>query len=173
MDDDEKIDAYIEMLASNIVSLQSEDQKGSIRWYIKWYQMRYPSRRLAYRVAGFLTLVLILLTPLWVLLAEEAKFLMAGFVTFIGSLAAFFSWKSGWSGYYLAQLNLTHLLEVYSLKIYAAKNTGDRSKAIELINKATQDLSIGANRVISDETKGYFSSFKFPSLKVLGKTESE
>ncbi len=120
-----------------------------------------------------MTLVLVLLTPLWVSVTEDTKLLVAGIVTFVGALAAFFSWKSGWSGYYLAQLNLTHLLEIYSLKIYAAKDTGDSSKAIELINKAAQDLSIGANGVISDETKGYFSSFKFPSLKVLRKTKGE
>jgi hypothetical protein len=35
-----------------------ENQQGSIRWYIAYYKDRAPKRRLAFRVSGFLLLVL-------------------------------------------------------------------------------------------------------------------
>ena len=40
-----------------------ENQEGSIRWYIAYYKDRAPKRRLAFRLSGFLLLVLSISLP--------------------------------------------------------------------------------------------------------------
>lgn len=169
MEDTYAVDVYITNLKSKIISLQEKKQVGSILWYIKWYQKRYPWRRRAYRAAGLLTLIIALVSPLWISQAGDERLLLAGIVVFLSGLVAFFSWKAGWSGYYLAQLNLTHQLEIYDLKINSARYADDSTKSISLVDTATEELLSNANKIINDETKGYFSSFKFPVVKTIGK----
>lgn len=174
MSDIDQLESCIADLESKLRPLQNECQPGSIRWYIKWYQDRYPSRRYAFRVAGLLTLGLAFLAPFLAGAGADSKTLIAGLLTLLASLTTFFSLKQAWAGYYLGQLNLIHAVEAYELELLAARRMVVESsetmpEAIKLVHDATQTLMSEANKTINEETKGFFADMKFPAAKLSGK----
>ncbi len=160
-----KLEEYLAMRA-NLVFFGDEDQKGSVKYNIKWYSKRHPWYRVAYRVSGLLLLIMAFVLPLWVTSGESGLALLSGFGTFVVSLSTFYSFKQAWSGYYLAQYNLEVLMDLYEEKIQRATlmAADGEAKAVELAVNATEDVMKSSAEVINAETKGYFASIKLPSF---------
>lgn len=165
------LDEYLISL-QYLTFFKDEDTKGSVAYNINWYKKRHPYYRVAYRTAGLLLLVLAFAIPLWITLEQPEIALLSGFGAFIVGLASFYSWKSAWAGYYLAQFNLESLTDIYNESITRASllASTDNDKALEIAVKATQDFMTGSTEVVNEETKGYFKSTKLPTFIVAKKS---
>ncbi len=163
-----KLDDYLAAV-DRLKPLGDATCKGSIRWYIAWYRKRYPLRRVGFRAAGVLMLALAFLAPFLAKYSKSWEELVAGLITLAAGLSLFFSWKTAWQGYYLAQLNLAHALEMHELKLLEARSETDPDKALQLARQATEELLRDANRIIDEETRGFFAKTSLPKLKLPGK----
>lgn len=142
--------------------------KGSLEYLINWYAIRHPIYRIAYRVVGLLVVVLSFLIPLWVAQTNEGLALLSGIITLVVSSATFYSFKHGWSGFYLAEYKLKVLKEVYQEAIIRArllqKEQGSEEEALKLAVNETKSLMKDAAEVVSSEAEGYFKSTSLPSI---------
>jgi len=161
----EALEKYIAEL-QQLASLQDERSKGSIRWYIAWYEKRFPLRRWVYRVSGAILLLIALLAAsqlkngsLW---SPES---LAALAAFVIGLNAFFASGTAWRTYFLAKVRLEFLLQGWAAKLIEARNLQDDTKAIEVVNQAFEEFIQKSGQAIEEEAKGFFDSLKFPSLK--------
>lgn len=125
-----------------------ENQQGSIRWYIAYYKDRAPKRRLAFRVSGFLLLVLSinLLFLTWIAPDESSLTSVATKLSWIIALVAaassFFTWQRTWQGYTQTQLTLQFLLTEWELKTAEARAARTDDEGVTILREAL-------NRIIS------------------------
>jgi hypothetical protein len=144
-------------------ALQDKEYRGSIRWYIRWYEERYPSRRWLYRGTGVLVLVSGLFSGITLQNRSVGSFELMGFlVAFIVGLNAFFSAGTAWRTYFLAKVRLEFLLTIWEAKLGEARITPDENKALVIVSTACEDLLRKAELAIEEEAKGFFDSLKFP-----------
>ncbi|HAC62782.1 MAG TPA: hypothetical protein DCF68_04420 [Cyanothece sp. UBA12306] len=156
----QNLENYISNLESLII-LKDKCNKGSIRWYIEWYDLRYPWYRRVYIVFGMLSL----LTPLFFVFFElqDRKTLSVAIVTFIIGITNFFSWGNAWSGFIEAKIQLEFLLHRWEATLIEARANSDGEKAVNIVQTGFNDLLKQSNKVIMEETKSFFDSIKFPS----------
>ena len=155
----QKLENYISNLESLTV-LKDKCNKGSIRWYIQWYERRYPLRNLLYTSFG----VIILLTPLLIASFQlQGQKLFAAITTFLIGITSFFSWGTAWSGYLEAKIQLEFLMHRWEATLVQAREISDDEKAIEIVNIGFNELLEQSEKIIMEETKSFFNSIKFPS----------
>jgi len=159
------LEDYISKL-DQITILKDVSAKGSLRWYIKWYEDHFPSARLKYRGAGIFVLLFSLVAAYWL----KDKTLLS--ISFIASVAAFFvalntffAWGTAWRVYFYAKVRLEFLLQAYEAKLIEARIQSDEAKALEAVRTGFDELLQKSGDAIAEEAKGYFDSLKFPSFK--------
>lgn len=179
MSEKNPLEAYIGSLEEKLLPLQGDDQPGSIRWHIKWYQDRYRLRGIAYRVAGVATLAITAIVPIASGLGASTTTVATILLPLLAGLCTFFALKAAWSGYYLAQLNLEHLLQIYRMQLLNARRMAEAAEtgagnpisideAIELVRSATEELIKNSNQIVNDETEAFFKAIKSPMGKIQG-----
>lgn len=159
------LEDYISKL-DQITLLKDVSLKGSLRWYIKWYEDHFPSARLKYRGAGLFVLFVALFAAYG--LKGEAWFSISFFASvaaFIVALNAFFAWGTAWRVYFHAKVRLEFLLQAYEVKLIEARIQTDEAKALEIVRIGFDELLQKSGDAIAEEAKGYFDSLKFPSFK--------
>lgn len=147
-------------------ALQDENQVGSLRWYLKWYEERYPSARRKYRWSG---VAIILLTFLIGAKWHESSVLSLAAIAAIGvaflSLHSFFGWGTAWRAYYLAKVRIEFALQKYESNLIFAQTISDDDKALSEIYAAYSSLLKTTGEAIEEEGKTYFDGLKSPSPK--------
>jgi hypothetical protein len=159
------LEDYVTQLGQ-ITLLKDATTKGSIRWYIKWYEEHFPRAHWKYRLAG----VGVLSVALYAALGLKGEdWLSASFVAamaaFLVSLNAFFAWGTAWRVYFHAKVRLEFLLQAYEARLIDARAQSDETKATEIVRAGFDELLQKSGEAIAEETKGYFESLKFPSFK--------
>ena len=159
------LEDYVAQL-DQITLLKDATTKGSIRWYINWYEEHFPRAHWKYRLAG----VGVLLVALYAALGLKGEgWLSVSFVAataaFLVSLNAFFAWGAAWRVYFHAKVRLEFLLQAYEAQLIDARSQSDETKAIETVRAGFNDLLQKSGETIAEEARGYFESLKFPSFK--------
>lgn len=159
-----ELEDYIARL-NQITLLKDATTKGSIRWYINWYEKHYPLARMKYRLAG----IAVLVVALYAAYDANANWISVGTVAatgaFLVALNAFFAWGSAWRVYFHAKVRLEFLLQAHEAHLIEARYQSDSAKAIAMVSASFSDLLQKSGEAIADEAKGYFDNLKFPSLK--------
>jgi len=159
------VEEYIAQL-DQITLLKDVSTRGSLRWYIKWYEEHFPSARLKYRVAGIFVLLVALFASYGL---KGEGWLLIGFIAavaaFFVSLNAFFGWGTAWRVYFYAKVRLEFLLQAYEAKLIEARMQSDEAKALAIVKTGFDELLQQSGDAIAEEAKGYFDSLKFPSFK--------
>ena len=160
----EKLEEYISKL-EKLTALKDKNKKGSIRWYIQWYEDRYPSRRNLYRFSG----IIILLIALFAVSQSQGMSLtnpsfLVTVSAFIVGLTVFFSWGAAWRGYFQAKVRLEFLMDGWKATLLEAREIQEEEKAIELVSTRFSELLKESSEAILEETKSFFDSIKFPSI---------
>lgn len=159
------LEDYIANLAQ-LTILKDGNTKGSLRWYVNWYEAHFPSARLKYRLAGVGVLGLAFYIAFS---SSKESFLSLEFVgaltAILVALDAFFAWGSAWKVYFQAKVRLEFLLQAYEATIIDARAQSDDSKAIEIVRAGFFELLQKSADAIVEEAKGYFEHQRFPSLK--------
>lgn len=159
-----ELEDYMAQL-NKITALKDATTKGSIRWYIDWYDKHYPLARMKYRFAG----IAVLVVALYAVYDAKASWISVGTVAatgaFLVALNAFFAWGTAWRVYFHAKVRLEFLLQAYEARLIEARRQPDSTKAIAIVSASFSDLLQKSGEAIADEAKGYFDNLKFPSLK--------
>lgn len=159
------LEEYVAQLGQ-ITLLRDAASKGSIRWYINWYEEHYPRARWKYRAAG----VGVLLVALYAALGLKGESLLsapfvAATAAFLVALNAFFAWGTAWRVYFQAKVRLEFLLQAYEAKLIDARSQADETQALATVRSGFDDLLRKSGETIAEEAKGYFEHLKFPSLR--------
>jgi hypothetical protein len=160
-----RIDRYLEEL-DGLPILKDANTQGSIRWYIQWYERRFPSRRLYYRGAGIIVIVAILTMSLCATVRGTSTWsplLLPGTVAIV-ALNGFFGWKAAWRGYFLAKVRLEVALQAFeAARCQARYVTSNEAEMIALIKVAFDRLLEEFAAAVTEETKGFFDASRFPN----------
>ena len=159
------LEDYVTQLGQ-VTLLKDATAKGSLRWYINWYEAHFPRARWKFRLAG-VGVLLVALYAAWDLKGEgwHSVSFIAATAAFLVSLNAFFAWGAAWRVYFHAKVRLEFLLQAYEAQLIDARNQADETKAIEIVRAGFNDLLQKSGETICEEAKGYFESLKFPSFK--------
>ena len=164
------VDNYLERL-KNQKFFRTENEEGSIRYYIKWYREHAPTKRFLFRTAGLVALFLSISLPFIIGLVDDemAKAKVASGIAWAIALAGaangFFQWNKTWQGYVEAQFRLERLLMEWELAVSAYSGKSDEN-SLEIVEGLTKAFVISSRSAITDETKSYFEEVKFPNLNV-------
>ncbi len=150
------VDSRIALLREQVVALQDAEHHGSNTSYLHWYKTKYPVRRNMYRAAGIVVLLSGLAVPAS-LASGAAWWMIASAAPLLLGLISFFALKTAWEGYFAAQLQITHFLDLYKLALFKASREEDPVKAIDLTDAAVNELIKNVNQVILEETRTFFS----------------
>ncbi len=150
------VEARLASLRREIVALKGVEHQGSIQWHLNWYKSRFPLRRRLYRIAGVVVLAFGLAVPA-AIASGFAAWMVASASPFLLGLISFFALKTAWEGYFVAQLQITHYLDLFELDLLKASREEDPAKAVELTDTAANELIKSVNQVILEETRSFFS----------------
>ncbi len=153
-----------------------EQQQGGIRWYIAYYKERAPKRRLAFRVSGFLLLVLSVSLPFLTWVAPESHqasvaSTLSWLIALVAAASSFFNWQRAWQGYTQTQLTLQFLLTEWELKTAEARAAGTDAEGVTILRKALDKLVAGVTEAVSQETAQYFEGVHMPQVKTTHGTQ--
>jgi hypothetical protein len=155
-----------------------ENQTGSIRWYIAYYKDRAPKRRLAFRLSGFLLLVLSVSLPFLTWVAPESSQAtvassLSWVIALVAAASSFFNWQRAWQGYTQTQLTLQFLLTEWELKTAEARAAASAEEGVAILREALKKLVTGVTEAVSQETAQYFEGVHVPQVQpVQGSTRS-
>jgi len=150
-----------------------ENQQGSIRWYIAYYKARAPKRRLAFRVSGFLLLVLSISLPflIWIAPDESSRASVASTLSWLIALVAaassFFNWQRVWQGYTQTQLTLQFLLTEWELKTAEARSAKTDEEGVTILREALNKIVAEVTEAVSQETAQYFEGVHVPQVQTV------
>ena len=147
-----------------------DTQQGSIRWYIAYYKERGPKRRLAFRVSGFLLLVLSVSLPFLTWVAPEplqasVASSLSWLIALVAAASSFFNWQRAWQGYTQTQLTLQFLLTEWELKTAEARAAGTEAEGVAILREALNKLVAGVTEAVSQETAQYFEGVHVPQVQ--------
>lgn len=159
----------LEALVKDLCALRtlgSSEVKGSIRWYVDWYERRILLRRILYRAAGVLVLAAVFASALVAARPPGdrlrwADLLVPGAVLF-AALNGFFAWGTAWRGFFTAKIKLEAALEAWEAAVVEARHTPDEAASLAVVLNAFRRLRTHALREVVDETNGFFAASKFP-----------
>ncbi|MDH5428419.1 MAG: SLATT domain-containing protein [Nitrospirota bacterium] len=149
-----------------------ENQQGSIRWYIAYYKERAPKRRLAFRISGFLLLVLSVSLPFltWVAGPEyqaSVASTLSWLIALVAAASSFFNWQRAWQGYTQTQLTLQFLLTEWELKTAEARAAGTDAEGVAILRDALNKIMAGVTEAVSQETAQYFEGVHVPQVQTV------
>jgi hypothetical protein len=147
-----------------------ETQSGSIRWYIAYYKDRAPKRRLAFRLSGFLLLVLSVSLPFLTWVAPESSQAtvassLSWVIALVAAASSFFNWQRTWQGYTQTQLTLQFLLTEWELKTAEARAAASAEEGVAILRDALKKLVTGVTEAVSQETAQYFEGVHVPQVQ--------
>ena len=149
-----------------------ESQEGSVRWYLAYYKVRAPKRRLAFRVSGFLLLVLSVSLPFLTWVAPETyqasvASTLSWLIALVAAASSFFNWQRTWQGYTQTQLTLQFLLTDWELKTAEARAAGTEADGIMILREALNKIVAGVTEAVSQETAQYFQGVHVPQVQTV------
>jgi hypothetical protein len=149
-----------------------ENQQGSIHWYIAYYKDRAPKRRLAFRVSGFLLLVLSVSLPFFTWVAPpnyqaSVASTLSWLIALVAAASSFFNWQRAWQGYTQTQLTLQFLLTEWELKTAAARAAGIDAEGVTIFRAALNKIMAGVTEAVSQETVQYFEGVHVPQVQTV------
>ena len=164
-----KVDAFLSALKEQSF-FKDERTKGSILWYIAFYQTRAPRRRIAFRFTGFVLLVLSISLPFITQMspADLQAQVASGIGWLIALVAAansFFSWQKTWQLYTQTQLTLQFALSEWELRTAEARAAATDEEGVKMLQAALQRLTKKVSDAVANETAQYFEGVRVPDVQ--------
>ncbi len=149
-----------------------DHQQGSIRWYITYYKEGAPKRRLAFRVSGFLLLLLSISLPFLVGISPagyqaSVASTLSWVIALVAAASSFFNWQRAWQGYTQTQMTLQFLLTEWELKTAEARAAGTDGEGVMILREALNKLVAGVTEAVSQETAQYFEGVHVPQVQTV------
>lgn len=140
---------------------------GSVLWYIHFYQVRAPLRRLTFRVAGFCLLFLSISLPFITQIVPDkdkawVASLLSWMIALIAAASSFFNWQKAWQLFTQTQLTLQFALTEWQLRTAEARAEPNQQEGVKILKGALQQLQKAVTEAVANETAQYFEGVSIP-----------
>jgi urea transporter len=155
-----KVEAFLSGLKEQTF-FDDEGVQGSVLWYIAFYRTRAPLRRKAFRVTGFILLLLSISLPFLMQISPVDWQIpiaagMAWLIALVGAANSFFNWQKVWQIYIQTQLTLQFALSEWELRTAEARAAATDEEGVKLLQASLQRLTKSVSEAVANETAQYF-----------------
>lgn len=166
-----RVEAYLAALYQQSL-FKDEKTAGSVRSYIAFYQKRAPSRRIAFRTAGFCLLFLSISLPFITQIVPEAlQARVASFLSWLIAIVAaagsFFNWQKSWQLHVQTEMTLRFALTEWEMRTAEARAESSEEAALKILKTALQQLTKTVTDAVASETAQYFEGVKAPQAPTI------
>jgi hypothetical protein len=166
-----KVEAFLSALNEQSF-FRDESTQGSVLWYIAFYKIRAPQRRLAFRAGGFILLFLSISLPFLTQLANEpyraqVASTLAWVIALVAAANSFFNWQKAWQGFVQTQLTLQFALTEWELRTAEARAALTDEEGVALLKDSLQKFVKTVSDAVSNETAQYFEGIRVPEAKTI------
>jgi hypothetical protein len=134
-----------------------------------WYATHAPWSRIAYRVAGVVTILASLSLPGLAAAGGTLQIVALPVVAFVvaavSALNAFFSLQSTWQKYITTQLLIEGLIAGWEVEIAEALSQEKAENCWAMALKSTRKLVDATRLVVTSEASKFFENLKWPEVK--------
>jgi hypothetical protein len=143
---------------AELVRIKEEYVDANLNWYIR----RATLPRVAFRLAGLLTIGLSVSLPVIAIYASAAVTGASLAIAILTALNSFFAWQRTWEKRIRIRMELEGLIAHWQTEMAAARELGDHRQCFEQALTATQQLIARTKAVTTTETSAFFASIRFP-----------
>lgn len=166
-----RVEAYLAALYEQTL-FKDEKTPGSVLSYIAFYQKRAPSRRVAFRTAGFFLLFLSISLP-FITQSVSKEFqpqvasLLSWLIAIVAAASSFFNWQKAWQLHVQTEMTLRFALTEWEMRTAEARAESSEEAALKILKSALQQLTKTVTEAVAGETAQYFEGVKAPQAPMI------
>jgi hypothetical protein len=141
-------------------------KKNYVESRISYYKDRTPVPRFMFRTSGVITIILSAGLPALAIadFPHKTAALTVTSITIaaLTGLNSFYRWERRWRGNSIAQVAIEQLCAKWELELINARLIIPEAGKIDHVYKATNDLLVNVQAVLSSESEEFFNTLQFP-----------